>query len=280
MARNYTTLTIKTLFALAKECAYPSCSAPLVLTDRGAATVVAQIAHIRSEAPNGPRHDPAYVLDINGPQNLLLLCGLHHPPVDRHESLYPVAELEAWKAAQVAAAGAGTQLTDQQVRAFVRLTDEERQAITQIARIAERVMVACEQAQGAAQLVLQEREDSIQRMRRSVGPIIAVPDDGSPERDITHELQLSPLEEKSWQAKLLAVLNQWRPTIDEAVTQLREEVAVLRMMSADLRLPAEEVRLAAVAAVQQIGDGEAFHRSAAAMEAAVSSLWSAANGHS
>jgi hypothetical protein len=46
MVRNYSLLTVKTLFAQASSCAYPGCDEPLVLEDRNVTTVVAQIAHI------------------------------------------------------------------------------------------------------------------------------------------------------------------------------------------------------------------------------------------
>lgn len=105
MARTYSQRTIKLLFARARQCAYPGCDEQLILQHRGQLTVVAEIAHIPSEKPEGPRHDPAYPEElINEEQNLLLLCGTHHKPVDDHESVYPVDELLAWKRDQIAAA--------------------------------------------------------------------------------------------------------------------------------------------------------------------------------
>ncbi|MEU4526541.1 HNH endonuclease signature motif containing protein [Amycolatopsis sp. NPDC024027] len=105
MARNYSQRTLKLLFARARQCAYPGCNQRLILEHRGQLTVIAEIAHIRSEKPDGPRHDPAYPEErINDEENLLLLCGTHHKPVDDHESIYPVEELLAWKRNQVAAA--------------------------------------------------------------------------------------------------------------------------------------------------------------------------------
>jgi hypothetical protein len=95
--RAYSQLTIKTLFGQASSCAHPGCSAPLIFTERGVSTVIAEIAHIRSESVEGPRHDATWVGDINGSENLLLLCGTHHKPVDWHESIYSVDELERWK---------------------------------------------------------------------------------------------------------------------------------------------------------------------------------------
>ncbi|MEU2131457.1 hypothetical protein [Streptomyces sp. NPDC018352] len=106
MGRSYSEKTIKLLFGSASRCAYPECAEPLVFKDRGRLTVVAQVAHIRSEKLNGPRHDPDYdeaLLDSF--ENLLVLCGKHHLPVDQHESIYSVEELEDWKAIQTAQTG-------------------------------------------------------------------------------------------------------------------------------------------------------------------------------
>ena len=79
MPRSYTIPTIKALFGQARACAYPGCGAPLVFEDRGVTTTVAEIAHIRSASPGGPRHDPSYNGDLDGPENLLLLCGTAAP---------------------------------------------------------------------------------------------------------------------------------------------------------------------------------------------------------
>ncbi|WP_143663733.1 HNH endonuclease signature motif containing protein [Streptomyces sp. rh34] len=101
MARSYTQVTIKLLFGTATHCAYPGCKRSLIFKDRELYTPTAQIAHIRSEKKNGPRHDAAYPLGkLNDFENLLLLCGDHHPPIDRHESSYSIEELTAWKIEQ------------------------------------------------------------------------------------------------------------------------------------------------------------------------------------
>ncbi|MFC8952363.1 hypothetical protein ACFT8P_06925 [Streptomyces sp. NPDC057101] len=101
MGRSYTQKTIKLLFGTATHCAYPECDRPLILKERGLYTPTAQIAHIRSEQKEGPRYDQSYPLDkINDFENLLLLCGDHHPPVDRHVSQYSTEELLSWKARQ------------------------------------------------------------------------------------------------------------------------------------------------------------------------------------
>lgn len=119
MARTYAEKTIKLLFGAARRCAYPDCDAALVFEDRGVMTVVAQIAHIRSEKGKGPRYDASYPGKINSPENLLLLCGTHHKPVDEHASIYPVDELLQWKAQQIRD-GIQREVSDQDVARIVR----------------------------------------------------------------------------------------------------------------------------------------------------------------
>ncbi|WP_406488329.1 HNH endonuclease signature motif containing protein [Streptomyces phaeochromogenes] len=98
MGRTYREQTIKLLFGTATHCAYPGCATKLIFKDRELFTPTAQIAHIRSEKENGPRHDPGYDgKKINDFENLILLCGQHHPPVDQHESAYTTEELLEWK---------------------------------------------------------------------------------------------------------------------------------------------------------------------------------------
>jgi hypothetical protein len=115
------------LFARARQCAYPGCDERLILEHRGQLTVVAEIAHIRSESADGPRHDPAYPAElINEEENLLLLCGTHHKPVDDHESLYPVDELLRWKREQTATASSNRDLTEGQVERIFLHYDLDR----------------------------------------------------------------------------------------------------------------------------------------------------------
>lgn len=108
MGHNYTLPTIKLLFATARTCAYPDCRVPLVFedADRGIRSVAVQIAHIRSAKASGPRYDLRYPAEkVNSEENLLLLCGKHHHPVDGNESTYSIEELLEWKKAQVTGTG-------------------------------------------------------------------------------------------------------------------------------------------------------------------------------
>ena len=117
VGHSYSEPILKLLFATARTCAYPTCQTQLVFVDesRGVREIAVQIAHIRSEKSNGPRHDPSYPVDrLNSFENLLLLCGVHHHPVDRNESKYTIADLTEWKEAQLKSGG-GFQLEDSEL---------------------------------------------------------------------------------------------------------------------------------------------------------------------
>ena len=239
--RNYTVLTIKTRFGEASTCAYPGCNEPLVFRDRGRTTVVAEIAHIRSEQPDGPRHDPDYAGDINGPENLLLLCGKHHRPVDRHEVVYSVVEMEGWKAAQRAAAGAGTPLTEGDVRSYARLSTDEQKIIMDVARIADRVITACRVAQGAIDALREAQEEKRHSSAWKRGPVYEVHDDGT--RVLLNDrMQLPYVEQQEWAAKEHTAVEAEHPRIRQALSDLSGEVSVLRMMSAPLGRHAQQLQ--------------------------------------
>jgi hypothetical protein len=123
LKRSYSERTIKLLFGRAVKCAYPRCDNPLVFEDRGVLSVSVQIAHIRSESVNGPRFDPSYPEElIDQEENLLLLCGIHHKPVDDHASVYPTGELLEWKRKQVVVSSEVT-LTEPQIADVIRHYD-------------------------------------------------------------------------------------------------------------------------------------------------------------
>lgn len=67
--------------------------------------------------------------------------------MDRHESSYTVAELEMWKAAQRAKAGGGTPISEADLRSYVVLAPDDRQVLTNIARLAQRVVSVARAAQ-------------------------------------------------------------------------------------------------------------------------------------
>jgi hypothetical protein len=278
VARNYTLPTIKTLFAEASRCAHPDCDEPLVFRERGATTVIADIAHIRSEKRGGPRHDPDYIGDLDGPENLLLLCGKHHRPVDRHEAVYSIAELEAWKAAQRASAGDGIRLGDPDLRAYARLSDDERKVMTDIARVADRVIGACIAANQEIEDIRAAAEQERKERFYSLGPMFHVDDDGNDTR-LTHEgFGLGGAWEAERNAKIQAAWDQQRPQVDAALTSLGEEVAVLRMMGGTLAEPAKDALTAAYAVASSVGSQTHVSAAAVDLEGRVRRLWQIANG--
>lgn len=77
----------KTLWSRAHDqCAFPSCLQALTLdtqADNGSSTVkvIGEEAHIRARSAGGPRYDPDFV-DIDGYDNLVLMCPTHHTMID------------------------------------------------------------------------------------------------------------------------------------------------------------------------------------------------------
>lgn len=244
MSRNYSLPTIKALFGEASACAFPDCGAPLVFRDRGQITIVAQIAHIRSEQKNGPRYDTDYPQElVDEHENLLLLCGTHHPPVDRHESLYTTSELLEWKRKQVVGAGGGMEISDAEARRFTRLSEEEKQAIAQVARLARRASAAAERAQGGISGVDAAFRAATRDAQRTIGPIYEVDDEGN-RTNISHRLELSELEQRKFRAARAEALASGRQATESAVEALAEELAVLQMTGAEgLATAARQVRL-------------------------------------
>jgi hypothetical protein len=110
--RSYSQTTIKILFAASgNQCAFPECTNPVIApgTPESDAAVVAQICHIYAVSDNGPRGKPGLTADErNSPDNLILLCGHHHPLVDKQWQTYPADLLKAWKKSHEAKFQQGT----------------------------------------------------------------------------------------------------------------------------------------------------------------------------
>jgi hypothetical protein len=271
---------VKTLFAEAIAFAYPGCSTGLVFRDRGRTTVIAQIAHIRSESRLGPRYDEAFDGDLNGPENLLLLCGVHHPPVDRHESLYDVDELLRWKVEQVHDAGGGTAVTDEQIRALVGLTIEERQALTMVARLAQRVVTVCQEAHEAVGEIHALEEAARSRSAMQFGPMYSVDDDGTRERIDPRSIRLPAVEQREWAQKRTAELDARDRRVRDALGALEEEVAVLKMMSPYIAGSTAVVLAAAAGVLSTVTDPNPDRIASArrVVDNSLAQLWRVANG--
>ncbi len=284
MSRNYSLPTIKTLFGQAQRCAWPGCQQSLIFVDKGVSTVVAEIAHIRSEKTNGPRHDPNYTGDVNGDANLLLLCGTHHPPVDRHESMYPIEELVEWKKQQVSTAGAGIQISTEEATRFTGPSKEELRAMAKVARLTTRVERTCERAGNNLSVIESERRQALSAMRIRFGPAYAIKDDGTPllnpngtKVNLSDTMQMSPVEADKWHARANASLQGDLPAVRAALDKLDEEVNVLRMMNLPLGAAANRVLLTAEGAAQVIGNQQAMEQLFANMHAAIHDMWLLAN---
>ncbi len=94
--------------------------------------VVGQICHIYAAADSGPRGKPNLTEEErNAPENLILMCGHHHPIVDKQWADYPATMLISWKKAHEAKYQQGTaealRLEERiQQHAFLRsLSDQE-----------------------------------------------------------------------------------------------------------------------------------------------------------
>ncbi|WP_140425500.1 MULTISPECIES: hypothetical protein [unclassified Cryobacterium] len=101
MARSYQDRDLKLLFGKAGfYCAFPACPNRLIepATPKDAEAILAYIAHIVGSSDIGPRAHPGMSdKEKNSYANLLLLCGHHHPLVDKQDNSYSVGELHAWK---------------------------------------------------------------------------------------------------------------------------------------------------------------------------------------
>lgn len=143
--RSYSARTIKILFGqCGNQCAEPDCTNPIIApgTEVSDDAVVGQICHIYAASDNGPRGKPGMSEEErNSPPNLILLCGVHHPLVDKQYETYPASHLIEWKKIHEARFNAGTaeavrREADLQKHAFLeRLSDQEiEQAVNRLRR--------------------------------------------------------------------------------------------------------------------------------------------------
>jgi hypothetical protein len=92
---------LKILFAQSGGvCAFPNCGRHIVHSASGQdeAVLLAHIAHIVAESPDGPRgNSPMSIEDRNKHPNLLVLCTEHHTIVDHQVHTYSIAVLQQMK---------------------------------------------------------------------------------------------------------------------------------------------------------------------------------------
>lgn len=188
-----------------------------------------------------------------------------------------MADLETWKTAQQASAGAGTPLTESDIRSYARLSTDEQKIIMDVARNAERVITACRVAQGAIDALREAQEQKRHSSAWKRGPVYEVHDDGT--RVLLNDrIQLPYVEQQEWAAKEQAAVEAEHPRIRQALSDLSGEVSVLRMMSAPLGRHAQQVLDATTRVLYAVGDSAVARRAVSDVEALTSRLWRVANG--
>ncbi len=168
-------------------------------------------------------------------------------------------------------------ITEDEARAFARLSDEERKIIQDIARRVSRVVRACRKAQDEIDAIRGQEEKSRLAAAYSYGPIYQLNEDGTRE-NVTERIQLSVVEQREWDRRVGIARAAEMATIREALNDLADEVAVLRMISVSLAGPAAAVRRLADQVPDVLGDAADTESTIGSLEIAVDRLWSVANG--
>ena len=110
--RRYAEKTLKLLFgSCGNQCAEPNCPNEIIAagTPHSDAAVIGQICHIYAAADDGPRGKTGLTAtERNAENNLILLCGYHHPIVDKQWETYPAETLKSWKKSHEAKFQKGT----------------------------------------------------------------------------------------------------------------------------------------------------------------------------
>ena len=91
------TKTQRHLFALSgNRCAFPDCQTRLV--DRANKSNVGEVCHIKGDKPSSPRYDHNQSdSDRHGPDNLVIMCNVHHKIIDDNPEKYSVEYLTELK---------------------------------------------------------------------------------------------------------------------------------------------------------------------------------------
>lgn len=101
MSRKYPLKDIKLLFGFsAGRCAFPNCQREVIegATNYDDAVVLGYIAHIEAHSNKGPRANPSLTpKERDCCINWVLLCGHHHPLVDKQPNSYTSDDLRGWK---------------------------------------------------------------------------------------------------------------------------------------------------------------------------------------
>ncbi|HEY8948687.1 MAG TPA: hypothetical protein VIM56_07360 [Rhizomicrobium sp.] len=143
VARRYSEKTLKKLFTLSlNECAFPDCTNKICIGPKPESDqeIVGHICHIYAASEDGPRGKSGLKpSELNAFDNLILMCGYHHPIVDKQPDSYPADQLILWKRLHEAKAYAETseaikREADIQKHAFMADMSDEKieQQLTQL----------------------------------------------------------------------------------------------------------------------------------------------------
>lgn len=92
--------TVRYLYGVTAECAFPGCGEPLFKAVEGTSRrqLNSTVAHIWARRSRGPRWDLGMrEVDNRAPENLVLLCLLHSSAVDSEPEDFTVEMLQNWK---------------------------------------------------------------------------------------------------------------------------------------------------------------------------------------
>jgi hypothetical protein len=99
--RPPTPATVRYLYGVTSQCAFPGCDEPLFKPVDGLKQrqLNSTVAHIHARRSGGPRWDANMTeADNRAAENLLLLCLFHSSVIDAEPDNYPVETLREWKA--------------------------------------------------------------------------------------------------------------------------------------------------------------------------------------
>jgi hypothetical protein len=107
------------------KCAFPDCQNP-IWTENG--TLIGYMCHIEAQSPGGARYNPTQTpAKRDGFDNLLLLCGIHHPIIDIESETYTVDVLKKMKADHERKYMHGVEPTDEIIEKLLKaLTENDK----------------------------------------------------------------------------------------------------------------------------------------------------------
>jgi hypothetical protein len=99
LTRSYSNTTIKRLYGVSgRKCGNPDCNNLII---DGNQQNIGEIAHIKAFEAGGPRYDSSLPdEELNGYNNLIVLCPTCHSKVDQEPLFYTVEKLHEWKEIQ------------------------------------------------------------------------------------------------------------------------------------------------------------------------------------